>query len=55
VDTAGLIYLVQDSLRKHNFDIRTNKLQEALIQRDAQKSEIPVPRDMLATLVSRYT
>ncbi|KAF6040012.1 EFHC2 [Bugula neritina] len=68
VDTAGLIYLVQDSLRKHNFDIRTNKLQEALIQRDAQKSEylclnevvtackavkIPVPRDMLATLVSR--
>jgi len=68
MNTAGLVYLVQDALRKQNFDIRTNKLQEALIQRDAQKNEylsenevvtacksirVPVPRDMLASLVAR--
>ncbi|XP_067948008.1 EF-hand domain-containing family member C2-like [Watersipora subatra] len=68
VQTSGLVYLIQDSLRKHNFDIRTNKLQEALLQRDAQKQgylsenevvtacksiRVPVPRDMLAALVAR--
>ena len=37
VQTSGLVYLIQDSLRKHNFDIRTNKLQDALLQRDASK------------------
>ncbi|XP_013419576.1 EF-hand domain-containing family member C2-like [Lingula anatina] len=68
VDLNTLAYIIQDLLRKHNFDININKLPDGLLQADANKCgylhpevvmtackalRLPVPRDLVWALMTK--